>query len=334
MKTKRDALALLNQRLAARGKGPLPRDLERVQYGDLERLILDDYTKNGRKSKDRLECSLAHLRAAFAGWRVVDLQEDAIDAYAAARLKEGAANATVNRELAALRRMLRLGRRAKLVGRVPEVSLLEENNVRTGFLEDGEFVALRDELPEHLRPLLEAGFITGWRKGELLSREWRHIDLEAGWLRLEPGETKNGKGRQFPLIPRLRVVLEAQLERKRSIERKTGRVVRAVFVNADGSPIKDFYASWRAACKEAEVPGLLFHDLRRTAARNLIRAGIPETVAMKCTGHETDSIFRRYAIVDETQLEAAGAKLQALLGGVETRAKRKVAALGGRGRNA
>lgn len=326
---KADANKLLTQRLTERGRGISGRDLERVTFEQLAELIRADYAKNQRRSAPRLERSLRHLMRTFAGWRAVDIAEDAIDRYAADRLTEDAANATVNRELAALRRMFRLAQRARMVLRVPAFALLAENNVRTGFLTDGEFGTLLAELPEHLRPLLVAGYATGWRVGELLSRRWRHVDLAAGWIRLEPGETKNGEGRQFPVIPLLRDALEAQHARKLEVERRTGRIVEALFFYHDGAragePVLDFRGAWQSACKRAGVPGLLFHDLRRTAARNLIRATVSEHEAMQLTGHKTRSIFARYAIVDEGMLQDAGERLAALHS--QARPERKVVPL-------
>lgn len=216
---------------------------------------------------------------------MVDITENLIDRYAADRLAEDAAPATVNRELAALKRMIRLGKRAKLVGTVPTIQMLEERNVRKGFVEDGQFEALLRELPEHLGPLALVAFVTGWRKGELLSRKWRHVDFDAGWLRLEPGETKNGEARMFPLIPHLRAALEEQRERKGEIERRTGHIIGSLFFYFDsGKPIRDFRGAWASACRRAGCPELIFHDFRRTAVRNLVRAGVPEPVAMKLSG--------------------------------------------------
>jgi integrase len=131
------------------------------------------------------------LERFFGDWKAVHVSTDAADRYAANRLEEGAAPATVNRELACLRRMLNLAVRAGMLLEVPRIELLQENNVRTGFVEPAEMAKLVAELPEHLRPLAITGYVTGWRVGELLSRRWRHVDLEAGWLRLDPGETKN-----------------------------------------------------------------------------------------------------------------------------------------------
>ena len=169
-------------------------------------------------------------------------------------------------------------------------------------------------MPDYLRPLAITGFITGWRKGELLSRSWRHVNLNDGWLRLEPGETKNGEARMFPLsAANLRAVFETQHQQKIETEKRTGRIVEALFFNYDsGEPIRDFRGAWAGACKRAGCPDMIFHDLRRTAARNLVRAGVAEPVAMRLTGHLTSSIFQRYAIVDETMLIEGADKLSAL----------------------
>jgi integrase len=325
----RDAVKFLHQRLAEHGQGISRRDVERVTYEDLQAVIMADYDKNRRKSVVRLGNSLAHLGARFRGWRALDITEDAIDAYAAERLTDRAAPGTVNRELAALRRMFRLGYRARMVLRVPSITLLTENNVRVGFVEDQTFAALEAELPEHLRSLAVCGFVTGWRKQELLSRRWGHVDLGAGWIRLEPGETKNGEGRQFPLIPRLRETLEAQYARRQTIERRSGRIMDSLFFYDTGNPIKDFRSAWKSACRRAGCPGLLFHDLRRTSARNLIRSGVPERIAMDLTGHLTPSVFKRYAIVDEGMLREGAAKLTALYDDTAGRPERKVLPLDG-----
>lgn len=342
----REAVRLLNQRLSERGRVTSRRDLEKVSFADLSDLVLSDYTKNGRRSIVRLRNSLDHLRDHFGGWRAVDIREDAIDRYIIERQATGAANATINLELAALRRMFRLADRARLARDIPVFELLEENNVRKGFFEEPTYAGLRDSLPEHIRPLTDAGFITGWRKSELLSRRWRHVDFVEGWLRLEPGETKSGKGRMFPLIPQLRSVLQAQHTRKRAIEGLTGTVVTALFFHSDGRPTGEFRGPWRKAClatglwqwaKDQEGNPILdrsgkpkknlthvFHDFRRTAARNLVRAGIPTALAKQFTGHETDSVFQRYAIADETSLREAGEKYAEQLGGMDAKPARGV----------
>jgi integrase len=168
-------------------------------------------------------------------------------------------------------------------------------------------------LPDYLRPVITAGYNTGWRTyAELLSRHWRHVDFDAGFLRLDPGESKNGEGRMFPLTPELRTALEAQRERVRDLEQLSGRIIPHVFIHHDGTPIKDFRWAWAAACEAAGVSGRLVHDLRRTAVRNLERAGVPRSAAMKMTGHKTEAVYRRYASVDESMMRDAALKLAIL----------------------
>jgi integrase len=143
---------------------------------------------------------------------------------------------------------------------------------------------------------------------ELLTRTWAHVDFAHSWLRLEPGETKNGEGRNFPLTFELRTALEAQRERTRACERATGQIIPLLF-HRQGRPIKGFRRAWRTACRLAGLPGKIPHDFRRTAVRNLERAGVARSAAMKMVGHRTEAIYRRYAIAEEGMLREAGAKL-------------------------
>ena len=129
---------------------------------------------------------------------------------------------------------------------------------------------------------------------------------------MEPGEGKTREGRTFPLTHELRSVLEAQRDHVRELERKTGQIIPWVFVHSDGTPVRDFRYAWTKACRTAAIPGRLVHDFRRTAVRNLERAGVPRSAAMKMTGHKTEAVYRRYAIVDSAMLREAAAKLGAL----------------------
>jgi integrase len=205
------------------------------------------------------------------------------------------------------------------------VPRFHEDNARKGFFEREEFRLVLAELPEYLRGVFEVAYITGWRvASEILTRQWAHVDFKAGWLRLDPGETKNGEGRMFPLTPDLRAALARQRAYTDDVQRATGRIIPAVF-NRAGEPIKDFRRAWRGAVKRAGLtvtverngkkivkPARIPHDFRRTAIRNLERAGIPRSAAMKMVGHRTEAIYRRYAIADEGMLREAGAKLAAL----------------------
>ena len=189
--------------------------------------------------------------------------------------------------------------------------MLREDNRRKGFFEADEYRAVLKHLPEELKPVIQTAYITGWRiASEILTRQKHHVNLEAGWLRLEPGETKNGEGRNFPLTPELREVLAQQIEKTRLIEQETGRIIPWLF-HRDGNPIRDFRGAWASACKSAGVPKRIPHDFRRTAVRNLERAGVPRSAAMAMVGHRTESIYRRYAIADEAMLKEGAVKLAA-----------------------
>ena len=185
--------------------------------------------------------------------------------------------------------------------------------------------AVLAHLPDELRPAVQVAYITGWRiHSEVLPLEWRRVDFGADEIRLDAGTTKNGDGRVFPITAALRRVLEAQQTERKQLQ-QAGHVVPWVFwrMVAKGRggpkrpvPITRFDKAWRAACRAAGCPGRIPHDMRRTAVRNLVRAGVPQTVAMKMTGHKTDSVFRRYDIVSESDLRDAARRLAELLGEV------------------
>ena len=147
-------------------------------------------------------------------------------------------------------------------------------------------------LPEDLRPVISFPYITGWRvKSEVLPLEWRHIDMKAGEVRPEPGTTKNKEGRTFPFTRDLRALLEAQQAERDRLKNK-GEVVPWVFFRVVAKtrggekfpkPITSFTKAFKAAGRKAGHPGFIPHDLRRTAVRNLVRAGVPQTIAMKLT---------------------------------------------------
>src|SRR5277367_3981034 len=321
-----DAAKLLKLRLGQAAIGlPVGPQVERTTLGDILKMVEMDYAANGRKSLGRMKQAAAHLKEYFdADARARNLTSDRITSYQAKRLEEGAKPATSNYELAMLRRAFRLGTRAGKVATRPEIQMLHVANARTGFFEPEQYRAVMRHLPEYLKPLAAIAYITGWRTtSELLTRQWRHVDLAKGWLRLDPGESKNGEGREFPFTPEMRSILEAQREVVKTIEREQSCVIPWVFVHADGRRIKDFRGAWAKACKDAGVPGRLVHDFRRTAVRNLERAGVSRSAAMKLTGHKTEAVYRRYAIVDSGMLQEAIEKLSTLHAAEATSAEKR-----------
>ena len=324
--TKRtDAVTLLNARRGEIAQGEwINPQADRTTLEDILAMVRTDRRKNGRET-DHLPAYERRLTEFFGrGCRAATITADRIDTYTTKRQDDGAANATINRELATLRRGFRLGYRAGKVRRVPPVGLLRERNIRTGFFEPGEFRAVVTHLPAALAPVAEFAYLTGWRKGEVLGLTWAQVDFAAGMVRLEPGSTKNDDGRAFPFsaLPALGALLTRQRDYTRAVERETGQIVRWVF-HRQGQPIKYFRRAWEAACIAAGFVRIdpttttkraskLFHDFRRTAVRNLERAGVSRSVAMKLTGHRTESVYRRYAIVAESDQREGVAKLALL----------------------
>jgi len=182
--------------------------------------------------------------------------------------------------------------------------MLKENNVRIGFFEREQFEALLKQLTgcgrEDLQPVVRFAYITGWRRSEILSLQWRQVDFETGRVCLDPGTTKNDEGRIFTFTHELRCLLEEQ-RAKAELLRIKGIICPWVF-HRSGRQIREFKRAWATACRRAGLPGRILHDFRRSAVRNLVRAGIPERVAMKMTGHKTRSVFERYNIVSSGDL--------------------------------
>lgn len=313
-----DANALLRRRLAEIGAGlSNPREAERLKFEQLAAMLEDDYRLNERRSIARARLSLSHLRHFFGTSVAADITSERIGAYVRSRMDDPespAKPATVRRELSALRRMFTLAMQHGRIAYAPRFPRIAENNARTGFFELEQFEAVLGELPAHVRPVALFAYLTGWRRGEILGLRWGNVDFAHSAVRLEPGSTKNLDGRTFPFgtYPELAALLREQREATRSLELGTGQVIPWVFPGARGQQIADFYSAWRSACARAGVPGRIFHDFRRTAVRNLERASVPRSIAMKLTGHKTEAVYRRYAIVNEADLAEGVAKLARL----------------------
>ena len=305
---KRKATRALNQRLAevTTGKfvGPY---VERVPLKELAGDVLRDYRINGKTSIDDAETRwVLHLEPFFGTLRATQVTSSLINSYVDRRLDEGAANATINRELAVLKRMFNLGRKAtppKVIF-VPAFPRLAENNVRRGFLEDGQYKKLLESCLElWFQTLVEMGVTYGWRIGELLKLRVNQIDIEHWTIRLHPGTTKNKEGREVKMTRLVHDLLALCIEGKEPDD--------YVFTRPDGKRVKDFRGTWDNARVAAGCPNLLFHDLRRTAARNHRRLGTAEGVIMKIGGWKTRSVFERYAIVFNPDVDEAVERYEA-----------------------
>ena len=267
---------------------------------------------SAKKSLKRAENCLVHLKRFFEGFRAPDITTPKIQHYIEMRMLEGAANATINRELSALKRMLNLAARQTppKVERVPYFPMLKENNTRKGFFEHEDFLALRNALPSYLKGFVTLGYKYGWRLSEIAKLTWSQVDRIAGIVRLEVGETKNNEARTVYLDEELKTIFERQWE----LRKETRKLLPFVFLNRTGNGrIKRFDKVWEKACRDAKIGVRIFHDLRRTAVRNLVRSGVPERVAMMISGHKTRSVFDRYNIVNDEDLKMAMLKQEEYL---------------------
>jgi integrase len=185
----------------------------------------------------------------------------------------------------------------------------KEGAPRGGFFEAGQYEVVRRHLSPDLQAAAAIAYTFGWRtQSEVLTLKRRHLDLDAGTLRLDPGVMKNDEGRMVYLTPKLKALLAAQLERVRAAERKVGRIIPYLFPYLSGARRigqrrRDYRKAWAAACKAAGIAGRHRHDFRRSAVRNMVNAGVPERVAMKISGHKTRAVFDRYHMVSPADLQ-------------------------------
>lgn len=299
--TKRDAEDELAALVTKRSKGEIAAGRKAVTISDLLDDLIRDYRLNGQGIQWCETLCNVHLRPFFGKLPAAKLTAAHVNAYIDARKEKGRANATINHELSLLRRALNLGKDADKVTRAPKIPKLEENNVRKGFFEAAEYQAMRAELPEDLRPVLTFAYYTGCRRGEILGLQWPQVDLEECMIRLEPGTTKNAEPRLLPLDGELLETIRMQREIR---DARCPESPWVFFWRKDGRQILNFRKSWDAAGGAAKVDKL-FHDLRRTGVRNLVRAGVPEKTAMLISGHKTRAVFDRYNVTDERDLKAA-----------------------------
>jgi integrase len=284
------------------------RDLtpEKATISDLCDLVMVDYRIRRLRDAKTVEWRYkAHIKPALGSLPAAKLTSSVIRRYIEDRRGQGAgaSDATINRELSIIRRGFSLGREEDppLVRRAPKIPKIAEDNARQGFLEPEPYERLLTELPRRLKALFACAYHIGTRKGELRHLRWDQVDLESGSIRFERKQTKAKKPRTVPIYGDMERWLRVQLE---------SRIDGCPWVfHHYGKPVGAQLRGWREACVRAGIPDLLFHDLRRSAVRNMKRAGISDKTAMEISGHKTRAIFDRYDIVDEGDVADAGEKL-------------------------
>ncbi len=306
----------------ATGAPVLPR-ADRVRYDEVAGDLRQHYASTGSRNLVEAGTRFKHLDAFFTGKRIAGIGAAEITKYVVARQAKGAANGTINRELAVLSRMLRLAYENGKLLRLPVMRKPKEAPPRQGFFEADQYESVRRRLRPDLQLVTAIEYTFGWRaQSEVLTLERRQVDLDAGTIRLDPGTTKNDDGRVVYMTPEVKTMVAAQIERVRALERKTGRIVPFLFPHLtgrrQGQRIVDFRKAWTTACRRAGVPGRLRHDFRRTAVRNMVNRGVSERVAMKVTGHKTRAVFDRYHIVSPADLQDVARKLTGTFSGTFT----------------
>ena len=309
--THADAVRLLNLREGkiAEGVAVTP-ETGRLTFEQALDAVLQDHDINKRRSKAHVERRITlHLKPYFGEkTRLGAIGTERLRQYVADRTAKGASAASCNRELSIIRRAFRLALENERIATVPKFPMLDESrNVRQGFLEPADFEKVRATIePEAYADAAAFAYITGWRvPSEVLPLSWDQVDMREGLIRIDPGTTKGGEGRQFPITAKLRDILTRRKRLKSSD-------CSAVFhVGGTAIPTRGFHKAWTTACTAAKMDGRIPHDMRRSAVRNLERASIPRKVAMQMVGHRTESIYRRYHIVAEADIHEAGARLDA-----------------------
>jgi integrase len=306
----KDAVRLLRQRLGEVATGThIGPKAEAVTFENLMKLLAEHYEVRRLRSAMRMRGAVAHLAEHFAGQRALEITSAALAGYQLVRSRS-AAPATASYELAMLKKAFSLATKMSVLPRAPNFPNLTVSNARQGFFEEAEVEALCRVLPHYLAPVVRFAVLTGWRRQEILGLTWERVDFETGVIRLDVRSTKNEEGRTFPMdaLPALLNLMKNQRSYTDIEAEVEGHSIPWIF-HRRGKPLRDNYRAWRVACEKVGLAGKLLHDLRRTAVRNLERAGVSRSVAMKLTGHKTEAVYRRYAIVNEADLREGVAKL-------------------------
>ena len=306
---RKDAVKLLRQRLgevaagATHSAAPKRTRARAVMMQDLFDLVEHYYHLNNRTSPSNAKC-LRRMRKHFGSYTAQACTALVISHYMTARQRAGRKPSTINRETAVLRRAFKLGYQLDLVSRMPFIQHLPEFGVRNEFFTRVEIDALLPSLPEYLRDVVLFGFLTGWRKGEIVSLRWSNVNRAEAVIRLDPEQNKGRTVRVLALQGELAALIE-----RRWRARKVGNTLVPHVFHRAGRQLGTFRWPWNKACRETGLGHRWFHSLRRSAARNMSLQGIPEKVIMSIMGHKTRVMFDRYNIVTEADQRAYAKRL-------------------------
>jgi integrase len=309
---------------------------ERIRVNELLDWLESDFRLRGKNSGSFLSQQKIvrdYFGCALAG----KVTRETVDAFIEKQLKRGYKPATINRWTQQLGQAYKQAIDNGHLTTGPRIRRLsEKDNARTGFFSPEEFASVENHLPDHLKDFCRFAYTTSWRKAEVSSLQWE--DVDGNQIRLRAANAKNGEGRSVIATAELAVLIERR-RGLRQVKTESGATLAAHLFHLDGAPIASFRKSWWAACVAAGVgifkcpkceqagiarlcpeckietryEGKLFHDLRRSAVRNMVRAGTPEHTAMRISGHKTPSMFKRYDIISEDDLRNAMDRVQSYI---------------------
>jgi len=298
---------LLKEKLAEVARGDIDAAPQDVTIADLCELVFADYRIRRLRSLKDVEWRYkANIKDVLGPLRAARFGPHQIRQYIQDRRAAGASDTTINREFSIVRRGFTLGRREEppLVHKVPYIPMLEEDNVRQGFIEEPQYRLLLVALPDDLKAAFVVGYHCGNRLGEIRQLRPDQVHLDDAEIRIEKRQAKSKEDRVIPIWGEMREWLEWQLKR-------LPPGCPYLFPRANGKPIGSHIKGWDRACASVGLEGLHFHDLRRSAIRNMDRAKIRRELAMAVSGHKRPEVYRRYSIVARGELGEVGEKMAA-----------------------
>jgi integrase len=291
--------------------------LRRVTVGEILASFVEHQRMIGSKSIEHVKRYYIEneLLPVMGRVEVRALTTELIESYIVERQRHGYSNSTINKALACLNRALVLSLRNSRIQARPYVPLLKPAPPREGFYTEDEWRRLSKALQaprrRHAWAVLETARLTGCRISELIGKhglEWRNVNLQEGWIRLEGGTTKNGEGRTLPILPALHPVLASLWEQR--LQQQS--ITPWVFSYA-GRPIASIKSAFQNARIEAGLPERRIHDTRRTFRRYLALAGVSDKVGQQIMGHKDLKTYQAYFPVIEADKMAAATEIQKVL---------------------
>jgi integrase len=281
---------------------------DRGTVGSLLSLVTAHYEENNLASLRSVRWRIRQLQDALGPFEAGKLTKHVLSDYIRRRKAAGAHIATINRELAVLRRAYNLGIESGEVSTKPPIKMLPGEEAQTGFFTEEGFRSCLRHANALLHDVLICLYYTGWRVDSILHLEWTNVDFHRGIVGLRLNQTKNKTATAFPLasFPELRQMLERRYAETKAIEKADRLIITAVF-HRQGTPAINITEGWHFCRRKAGLPGRKLHDFRRTAVRNLLAAGYPIPVIKLMVGMRTDSIVYRYAIITEDDVLKYGA---------------------------